>query len=104
MCLLKTDRVNNPIALNKQQSNFMTGKRTMTRMDRLQRKILQQEFDRKPIWSQEKVEALAARLCIPKAKVYKWNWDQRNKKREYLQLNQPNLATTERRGEKIIKQ
>ena len=60
------------------------GKRLMTRMDSFQSKILQAEFDRNSNWSQEKVQALAARLCIPKAKVYKWNWDQRNKQREAL--------------------
>ena len=60
------------------------GKRLMTRMDRFQRKILQTEFERSPNWTQEKVEALASRLDITKAKVYKWNWDQRNKQRDAL--------------------
>ena len=56
----------------------------MTRMDRFQRKVLQTEFERSPNWTQEKVEALASRLNITKAKVYKWNWDQRNKQRDAL--------------------
>ena len=60
------------------------GKRLMTRMDRFQRKVLQTEFEHSPNWTQEKVEALAARLNITKAKVYKWNWDQRNKQRDAL--------------------
>ena len=30
-------------------------------------------------WSQEKIEALAARLKITKAKVYKWNWERKKK-------------------------
>ena len=83
MCLLKTNRFDNMFATPgyKMRPN---GKRLMTRMDRFQRKILQTEFERSPNWTQEKVEALASRLNITKAKVYKWNWDQRNKQRDAL--------------------
>lgn len=83
LCLLKTNRFDNLFKTPgyKLKPN---GKRLMTRMDRFQCKILQTEFDRCSNWSQEKVEALAARLSIPKAKVYKWNWDQRNKQRDAL--------------------
>ena len=74
LCLLKTNRFDKMFKTPgyKLQPN---GKRLMTRMDSFQSKILQTEFDRNSFWSQEKVQALAARLCIPKAKVYKWNWD-----------------------------
>ena len=61
-----------------------TGKRIMMRMDRLQKKILMAEFDRDANWTSEKVQAIAARLNISKAKVYKWNWDQKNKRRDAL--------------------
>ncbi len=40
-----------------------------------------------PNWTQEKVIAIASRLKIPKAKVYKWNWDQKNKARDALIAN-----------------
>lgn len=56
-----------------------TGKRLMKRMSRSNWKILLAEFDRNPDWEPEKVEDLSKRLEISKAKVYKWNWDQKNK-------------------------
>ena len=83
MCLLKTNRFDNMFATPGYKIR-PNGKRLMTRMDRFQRKILQTEFERSPNWTQEKVEALASRLNITKAKVYKWNWDQRNKQRDAL--------------------
>ena len=83
MCLLKTNRFDNMFATPGYKIR-PNGKRLMTRMDRFQRKILQTEFERSPKWTQEKVEALASRLNITKAKVYKWNWDQRNKQRDAL--------------------
>ena len=83
MCLLKTNRFDNMFATPGYKIR-PNGKRLMTRMDRFQRKVLQTEFERSPNWAQEKVEALASRLNITKAKVYKWNWDQRNKQRDAL--------------------
>lgn len=61
-----------------------TGKRLIERMTHFQRKVLRNELQRNTDWSQEKVEALAATLCIGKKKVYKWYWDQKNKLREAM--------------------
>lgn len=56
----------------------------MTRMNQNQRRSLHKEFDCDANWDQEKVEHLATSLKISKAKVYKWNWDQKNKQRDAL--------------------
>lgn len=61
-----------------------SGKRIMKRMDRAQRKVLMTEFERDRSWSPERVETLAARLSVSKQKIYKWNWDQKNKEREAI--------------------
>ena len=74
LCLLKMNRFDK-ILQEPRYKMGPNGKRVMTRMDRYQRKILMSEFQRNANWSQEMVEALAARLEVPKAKVYKWNWD-----------------------------
>mmetsp|Transcript_1407 Transcript_1407/g.1910 ORF Transcript_1407/g.1910 Transcript_1407/m.1910 type:complete len:115 (-) Transcript_1407:65-409(-) len=82
MCLMRVDHYE--IMSGPRYKMGPTGKRIMMRMDRLQKKILLTEFDRDANWSSEKVQALAARLKISKAKVYKWNWDQKNKQRDAL--------------------
>jgi len=82
LCLLKTDRFDSILKRTSSHAIGPNGKRLIKRMNRYQKKILQQEFIRDPNWSQEKVIALASRLKIPKSKVYKWNWDQKNKARD----------------------
>lgn len=41
--------------------------------------ILKAEFAMSAKWSTAKIKALAERLCWPKCRVYKWNYDQRRK-------------------------
>ena len=54
----------------------------MTRISCEARQILDREFERDQNWSNTQVKSLAERLNLPRMKVYKWNWDQRNKIRE----------------------
>ena len=84
MCLMKKDHYRYNEVEGPRYKTGPTGKRIMMRMDRLQKKILMAEFDRDANWTSEKVQAIAARLSISKAKVYKWNWDQKNKRRDAL--------------------
>ena len=46
--------------------------------------MLRAEYQRNPNWSKNRIKELAARLNLNRTKVYKWNWDQRNKMREQL--------------------
>jgi hypothetical protein len=45
----------------------------------IQVKFLEEEFEKNPHWSNEDVERISKTLRIEKAKVYKWNWDQKKK-------------------------
>ena len=36
---------------------------------------LDEEFDKNPLWSKEKMRELAARLGLKDSQVYKWHWD-----------------------------
>ena len=56
-------------------------KRNMRRMNAEQQQILMREFEANPNWSNNKIEHLAARLQLTRTKVYKWNWDHRNRMR-----------------------
>ena len=49
------------------------------RLNHEQRQFLEQRFRRNPNWSTEFVKELANRLNITFQKVYKWNWDRRQK-------------------------
>ena len=51
----------------------------MTRISCEARQTLDREFERDQNWSNTQVISLAERLNLPRMKVYKWNWDQRNK-------------------------
>ena len=56
-------------------------KRNMRRVNAEQQQILMREFIANPNWSNNKIEHLAARLQLTRTKVYKWNWDHRNRMR-----------------------
>ena len=49
------------------------------RLTHEQRQYLEQRFQRNANWSTEYVKDLANRLNITFQKVYKWNWDRRQK-------------------------
>ena len=56
--------------------------------------VLLQEFDQNPNWSQEKINELAERLNVTQVKVYKWNWDKRNRMRnEFMTSPDMSLGT-----------
>lgn len=42
-------------------------------------KELEEEFNKNPHWTNEDVDKISKRLGLDKAKVYKWNWDQKKK-------------------------
>ena len=56
----------------------------MTRVTTEQSQILMSEYQRNPVWSKQLINQLAERPNLPQVKVYKWNWDQRNKTRDQL--------------------
>ena len=43
--------------------------------------ILQIEFMQNPNWTKDFIQTLAERLNLSRTKVYKWNWDRRNRAR-----------------------
>ena len=53
--------------------------------------VLLQEFDQNPNWSQEKINELAERLNVTQVKVYKWNWDKRNRMRNEI-MTSPDMS------------
>ena len=56
--------------------------------------VLLQEFDQNPNWSQEKINELAESLNVTQVKVYKWNWDKRNRMRnEFMTSPDMSLST-----------
>lgn len=40
---------------------------------------MEDEFTENPHWSNDDVEKISKKLGLSKAKVYKWNWDQKKK-------------------------
>jgi hypothetical protein len=40
---------------------------------------LEEEFTDNPHWSNEDVEKISKKTGLSKAKIYKWNWDQKKK-------------------------
>jgi len=59
--------------------NLPEQKRFMRRMNKEQQAVLKAEFARDYSWSNALVDKLAERLGLTRTKVYKWNWDRRNK-------------------------
>ena len=51
----------------------------MKRMNSEQQEILNQEYIKNPNWSSSQIYEFAMRLGLTRTKVYKWNWDRRNK-------------------------
>lgn len=92
LCLIKSGQLNS-LKNSPRYKTGPTGKRLMTRMNQLQRNSLKREFELNANWTQEKVEEIAETLNISKAKVYKWNWDQKNKQRDALYIQ--SLSITE---------
>lgn len=45
-----------------------------------QRAVLRANFEKNPVWDQERINALSEQLDLTRLKVYKWNWDHRRKK------------------------
>ena len=43
--------------------------------------MLNQEYIKNPNWSSSQIQEFAERLGLTRTKVYKWNWDRRNKTR-----------------------
>ena len=56
-------------------------KRYMKRMSCEQQHALQNEYIKNPNWSSDQIYALSRHLGLTRTKVYKWNWDRRNKLR-----------------------
>jgi hypothetical protein len=70
--------------------NLPKQKRFMRRMDNEQEAVLFAEYDRDSNWTNSHVDKLASRLGLTRTKVYKWNWDRRNKARHDPFM--PNIA------------
>jgi hypothetical protein len=47
---------------------------------------LQNEFDKDPHWTKEKMKELAVKLDLRPSQIYKWRWD-RHEKNAHLILN-----------------
>lgn len=45
-------------------------------------RYLMQEFEKDPTWSKETYQRVARETNLSEAQVYKWGWDQKNKKAE----------------------
>ena len=43
---------------------------------------LEEEYKKNPNWSIKKKREIAAELGIDRQKVYKWNWEQKNKEKK----------------------
>ena len=54
-------------------------------MNSEQQEILNQEYINNPNWSSSQIYEFAMRLGLTRTKVYKWNWDRRNKSRTETQ-------------------
>ena len=54
-------------------------------MNTEQQEILNREYIRNPNWSSSQIQEFATRLGLTRTKVYKWNWDRRNKTRSETQ-------------------
>ena len=65
----------------------------MKRMTNEQQELLNQEYIKNPNWSSSQIHEFAGRLGLSKTKVYKWNWDRRNKTRRENQA--PNTTFDE---------
>ena len=57
-------------------------------MNSEQQEILNQEYIKNPNWSSSQIHEFATRLGLTRTKVYKWNWDRRNKARTETQQEQ----------------
>jgi hypothetical protein len=53
----------------------------MSRLSAEQQTLLKEAFDYDPNWSNLRIAELSERLGLSRGKIYKWNWDQRNKAR-----------------------
>ena len=54
-------------------------KRRMVRLPSIAVEVFVREFEKDPNWSSKMITDLAQRFDLPKMKVYKWNWDRRDK-------------------------
>lgn len=45
-------------------------------------RYLMKEFEKDPTWSKETYQRVARETNLSEAQVYKWGWDQKNKKAE----------------------
>ena len=56
--------------------------RHRNRLRRIETSILEAEFKKNPVWSNEQQHALAELLNVPKRKVYKWGYERKKKERK----------------------
>jgi hypothetical protein len=45
-----------------------------------QKYVLEEEFEKENVWSFAKQKRLSKQLGVSVSKIYKWNWDKRNKR------------------------
>lgn len=55
------------------------GRRARRRIQPEQSEVLEEAFKKSAMWSTSQIKGLAKRLGLTRVKVYKWNWDRRNR-------------------------
>jgi hypothetical protein len=64
---------------SKEEMGVPTEKRNRMRKNKQQLKILENEYEKDPNWTRERVIHLSATLGLRECQVYKWHWDQTKK-------------------------